>query len=238
MGALISKLCSHWASMYQLGVKKAVLALERPREQPIEWTSHHDCDCRRKRLDIVGARANVEKRCLSNRGPRWHHGYVTAFSRRTRFPATSKSLRQPLLAYRQSASWLGLSPPRCAACVYGSHVLLVSLHTSSFTNDMCCESAGGRMWLWFNALLKTVRLMRKYSSFSIVSQYQMLLQALVFFSNYILITVETQCGGSNKLLIWLVLRDKLMFNGRISWLCGSVGVTLTQLVLHNICIFR
>lgn len=101
MEALISKLCSRWASMYQLGVKKVSLALDRLREQPIEWTSHHDC------VIIVGARANVETRCLSNcsvaladiivmslhfrGGPAW-------------FPVTSKSLHQLPLAHRQSPS--------------------------------------------------------------------------------------------------------------------------------------
>lgn len=177
MEALISKLCSRWASMYQLGVKKASLALERSREQPIEWTSHYDCDCRRKRKNIVGARANVEIRCLSNCGPGWHHCYVTAFSRRTWFPDTSKSPAPATTGLQAVSLMTGLIPDTLCCLLLRepcSSLLVCTLRASQMASAV-------RQDVVMVQCAETARLMRKHGRFSIVSQSQMIWQNPSFF---------------------------------------------------------
>lgn len=136
MEALISKLCSRWASMYQLGVKKASLALHRSREQPIEWTSHHDCDCRRKRQNIVGAWAYVEIRCLSYCSVALAD--ITVMSPHFRGGPGFPSPPSPCAGYRwltggQPHDWA--YPPHIVRPAFtGAMFFFVGLHANSFTN--------------------------------------------------------------------------------------------------------
>lgn len=187
MEALISKLCSRWASMYQLGVQKAPLALDRHREQPIEWTSHHDCDCRRKRKNIVGARTNVKTRCLNNYSVALAD--ITVMSLYFRGGPGFQSPPSPCASHR----WLTGSQPHDWA--YPLHVVppantgamffFVSLHANSFglTN-------GKRQVLFVRRRQDVVMVQRtetclhdkkKHSRFSIVSQSQTLRRNACFF---------------------------------------------------------
>lgn len=174
MGALISKLCLLWASMYQLGVQRVLWHWTCPENSLLNWvSSHHDCICKKKkkkRTLLEEQRGNmlpyaVRGDCLNNytvvllTSPLCHCVFdVEPISSHLHVPASCCSLPAPGL--QGISPMTGLIPHMCAACAQEPCSSLSqarsSLHAAA--SEMAdAVVAVDRMWLWFNALRLLVR---------------------------------------------------------------------------------
>lgn len=133
MGALISKLCLHWASMYQLVVQRVLWHWTWPQNSKLN--RHEPVYVKRTLLQWEQGQSGnmlviVVSRYRASMKPLyfcWSHCYVTSWS-----CCGSDSISShlhvstmgclPLLAHSEAASWLGLSPS-CMQPVHRHHVL-------------------------------------------------------------------------------------------------------------------